>query len=624
MRIRDVSLKVKVLSITLGGILLVNFIIARLYITDITSQAQTAILERSRAVVLTVEATRSAMAERLETGVITDLKQLSATGDRQRLLQAVPIITAIEVASANASEGHYEFRVPKFQPRNPANTPQGVEVDALHKLETGQLPEYVYKDSATIRYFRPIKLTQECLLCHGDPAGSTDPVGGTREGWKVGEVHGAFEIISSLTQAKQTQAAATANIVVFTGALMAALGLGLVFLIRLVLRPLTGYVKAFQEASTGDLRVRAEVGRRDEVGRVAGFFNGFIGTLEGMVQEVKKVAEETNGVSQELAASSEETAASLQEIRANTEGMKNKIVRLDAEVSESARSASEVKEFIGRLAQLIQDQASAINESSASIEEMSASIQNIAQAAEEKLRIANELESSAQDGQAEMEEAERGIKKVADSASVILEMTQIIQDIADRTNLLAMNAAIEAAHAGEFGKGFAVVADEIRNLAESSSDSAQVVTESLGEVTEFMKLSEASTSRTAAVFSRIVEQIKSVAFSMSEMKSATSELSVGAQQILEALGSLVSTTEEVRGSSHDMSARVASISEAMERVSGISADTKNGMEEVTIGIGEIYKAAQAISEAGGRNSESVAQLGELISKFKVNEAGPTA
>jgi methyl-accepting chemotaxis protein len=107
---------------------------------------------------------------------------------------------------------------------------------------------------------------------------------------------------------------------------------------------------------------------------------------------------------------------------------------------------------------------------------------------------------------------------------------------------------------------------------------------------------------------------------MSEMKSATSELSVGAKQILEALASLISTTEEVRGSSRDMSARIGAISEAMERVSGISADTKNGMEEVTIGINEIFKAAQAIAEAGTRNSESVKNLAVLIARFKVTEA----
>ncbi len=618
MHIRDLNLKTKVLVLTLSGLAVIAVVIAIMYVKDIAEVAHINIVDKSRAITLSVEAARDSMAEKLASGVITDLETLALEGDRDKLLSAVPIITAMDIAARNADAGGYAFRVPKISPRNPSNEPDEVELEALDRLASGGLEEYVVREPLRVRYFRPVRLTSDCMLCHGDPAGSADPTGGIREGWKVGEVHGAFEVVSSLDAAKLVGKQATVNVASFAGGVMLLLGFALFMIIRVVLKPIATYVDAFKMASTGDLTVRATVRARDEIGRIAAFFNDFISTLEHMVGEVKSVTETTENISLELAASSEETAASLHEIRVNTEGMRNKIVHLDGEVSSSSKSAEDVDGYLSRLSELIADQASAINQSSASIEQMSASINNIATAAEEKLRVANELESTALDGQSEMEETEQTIKKVSDSAGVIMEMIQIIQDIASKTNLLAMNAAIEAAHAGDFGKGFAVVADEIRNLAESSAESAKQITQSLGEVTDYIAVSASSTEKTGRIFSDIVGQIKGVSMSMSEMKNATGELSIGAKQILEALGSLVSTTDEVKVSSVDMKARVTAIVDAMRSVAAISRDTKYGMEEITIGIDEIYKAAEAISRAGGENSESVATLKSLVERFKVS------
>lgn len=618
MHFRDFSIKFKILLLALTSIVLISSIIAFFYINDITKQAEVAIIEKSRAVVFSAEAARNAFSERIKNHVIKDFKVLAEEGDRAKLIQAVPIIMGIEVASKNAKENKYEFRAPKFNPRNPINEPTPQEAEVLKELEKGEIEEKIVIENDHIHFYKPIKLTEDCLFCHGDPKGETDPIGGIKEGWKAGEIHGAYEIISSLSDAKKTQVTATINIILITSFFMIALGIGLFFIVRVVMNPLVKYVDAFKAAAKGDLTIRSDVRSKDEVGVIAGHLNEFLSSLNSMVVDLKDVSYKTADISQDLASSSEETAASLHEIRVNTEGMKNKIVRLDGEVSNSTKSANDVREFIDKLSLLIQDQAAAINESSASIEEMTASINNIARAAEEKLKITTELETTALDGQTEMHETEQLIKKVANSASVIMEMIQIIQDIASKTNLLAMNAAIEAAHAGEYGKGFAVVADEIRNLAESSAESAHQITDSLGEVAEFIKISEDSTEKTGEIFSRIVDQIKDVSLSMSEMKNATQEMSIGSDQILEALTSLITTTEEVKSSSGEMKTRMTSIAEAMNQMSDISADTKNGMEEVTLGINEIYKAAEAISKAGTENSESVAKVNDLLARFKVD------
>lgn len=617
MRFKDVGMKFKILVIVVVGIVALGGVLSVVFSGIIGTQATEAIVEKSRAIVFTAEAARENMADKLEAGIIRDFDVLIERGDREALIDAVPIITAMDVAGMNAEAANYEFRVPKESPRNPDNEPTALESEILAELKETGVSEWVVYGEDEIRYFRPIVLTEECMLCHGSPAGEPDPIGGIKEGWNVGEIHGAFEIVSSLDDAKAIQQRATLNIATIAFTLIVIVGSVLWFSITRITRPLGEYVSAFDRVREGDLTVRSDVDSRDEIGRISGSFNAFIDRLQGMISGIKDVTEDTRRGSEDLASSSTQTAAAVEEMRANSENMKKKMNTLDSEVQTSGDAADEVGRRLTQLNEQIESQAAAIDESSASIEEMSGNIRSIARVSEEKLKMVEELEKTSVQGEKDMEGTRELMKKVAESADVMMKMIGVIDDIAAKTNLLAMNAAIEAAHAGDAGRGFAVVAEEIRNLAESSSRSAREISLSLKETIENIGTAESTTERTGKVFETMLQMVRDVSLSMSEMQNSTTELSEGSGQIVEALASLVEITHDVQDASGDMSERVRAITESMETLRNVSADTAAGMAEMAQGIQEVASAAQAVSDAGTANSESVEHLEHLVSRFKL-------
>jgi methyl-accepting chemotaxis protein len=222
-------------------------------------------------------------------------------------------------------------------------------------------------------------------------------------------------------------------------------------------------------------------------------------------------------------------------------------------VQATSSAVLEMVSAIESVSNNIDSQSSSVVELSSTIEEMSASIQNIETTTNRASEISNRLVQEATNGNESINDTINSIKEIRSFSAQIGDIVNVISDISSQTDLLAMNAAIEAAHAGDAGKGFAVVADEIRKLAENSSTSAKQITALIKEVTAKIEVSAENGEQIVSVFTSILDDIEQTKNIISEISLAVQEQTVGNREILEATQSLVKITEEIKGSMSEQS-----------------------------------------------------------------------
>ncbi|MGO8695410.1 MAG: methyl-accepting chemotaxis protein [Rectinemataceae bacterium] len=224
--------------------------------------------------------------------------------------------------------------------------------------------------------------------------------------------------------------------------------------------------------------------------------------------------------------------------------------------------------------------------------------------------------AEAERGRAVFETAFTKIGEIPQNIGTIREMAAVIQNIASQTNLLAMNAAIEAAHAGEAGRGFAVVADEIRKLSEASTASSRDIAQSIQVIVAKIDEATAANAGTNRTFAAIEERIRQASKAMTEIYTSIGEIRTGSQQILTAMTDLQDRSLGVKSGSKAMDEAAAEIESMMADVGRISSEVAANIGEITKGIGDIgasIKTVGALAEDVGSGS---ARLDEDVSRFR--------
>jgi methyl-accepting chemotaxis protein len=430
-------------------------------------------------------------------------------------IETVPVVVAWKVAQQYAGGEGLEFKTPSLNPRDPKNAPDDFERRALTKFQADpQLPEYyervVENGRDYMRYAQPVRLTQDCLFCHGDPAGSKDPFGYTKEGMKVGDLRGAFSVKAS-TDALVTTASANSKVLLLIslGALLAAATAAYIVLKKSVIQPVMEVRETLAALAGGDLTQRVRSTSTDEVGQMGQALNS---TMEKIGAAMQSISNDSTT----LAAASEEFSATSQNITANSE-----------ETSAQANTVSGSTEQVSRNLQSVATGA----------EEMSVTIKEIAKNAGEAARIAGDAMKTAT-------ETNATVAKLGESSAEIGQVIKVITSIAQQTNLLALNATIEAARAGEAGKGFAVVANEVKELAKQTAKATEDISQKINAIQQDTKGAVDAIGAIASVITQINDFTNTIATAVEEQSATTNEMS---RNVTEASKGSIQISENVRG-----------------------------------------------------------------------------
>jgi methyl-accepting chemotaxis protein len=391
------------------------------------------------------------------------------------------------------------------------------------------------------------------------------------------------------------------------------------FVLNNTTKPIVNVTNTLRDISEGegDLTKRIDNKSKDEIGDLSRYFNLTLEKIKNLVLQIKKQADILSGIGQDLSSNMTETAAAVNEITANIQSIKGRVINQSASVTETNATMEQVIANINKLNEHVENQADTITKRSAFIQAMVNNINSVNQTLVKNLENVKILKEASEIGRSGLQEVATDIQEISRESEGLLEINAVMENIASQTNLLSMNAAIEAAHAGEAGKGFAVVADEIRKLAESSGEQSKTIGTVLKKIAGSIGKITAAADNVLNKFEAIDSGVRTVSDQEEGIRKAMEEQGDGSKQLLQGTTNLNNITQQVKSGSDEMlegSKEVLSESQKLEK---ITQEITGSMNEMASGAEQVNIAVNNVSQISVQNRDAIDTLIHEVSRFKV-------
>lgn len=382
----------------------------------------------------------------------------------------------------------------------------------------------------------------------------------------------------------QNEANAAAANKILLATILATVALAVVlgwFIARMIAHPLTKVADIANRVSEGDLNVESlRIDSKDEIGQLASAVNKMVENLRNLIREVKETAEHVASSAEELSATSEQTGKAAEQIALT--------------IQEVASGAEKQVHSVEESSKIISEMSSGVHQIANNAQNVTVASQKAAEVAQEGNRAIHTAVKQMSSINQTVTELAAMVKGLGDRSREIGQIVEVITAIAEQTNLLALNAAIEAARAGEHGRGFAVVADEVRKLAEQSAHSAQQIAELIGNIqNETAKAVQSMEKGTGEVatgievvnsaghsFEQIQRSVNDVAAQIEQVSAAVEEMSAGSEQMVQSVRLITEIAETTATGTQNVSAATEEQLASMEEISASASSLANAAERL--------------------------------------------